>query len=97
MSITPLDSLQVIVNGEVAQTVAATDRARITFDGPVAIPDGPGTAERWDMFAGESGRFERPGQRPLRKARLVRQRQFTHVDNSAHAGSFQACNEAIQH
>ena len=45
-SITPLDSLQIIVNGDVAQTVPATDRARIVFDGDVAVPQGGWIAAR---------------------------------------------------
>jgi len=45
-SITPLDSLQIIVNGEVAQTVAATDRVRVLFDGPIAVPQGGWVAAR---------------------------------------------------
>jgi TolB protein len=46
VSITPMDSLQIIVNGDVAQTVAAIDRARIVFDGPVAVPQGGWVAAR---------------------------------------------------
>jgi TolB protein len=45
-SITPLDSLQIIVNGEIAHTVAATDKARVVFDAPVAVPDGGWVAAR---------------------------------------------------
>jgi hypothetical protein len=39
-SIAPLDSLEVVVNGEVAQTVRATDPLHVTFDGPIAVPHG---------------------------------------------------------
>ena len=46
MSITPVDSLQIIVNGEVAQTVRATDKSRVAFDGPVSIPEGGWIAAR---------------------------------------------------
>ena len=46
LSITPLDSLQIIVNGDIAQTIAARDSGRITFDGPIAIPDGGWIAAR---------------------------------------------------
>jgi hypothetical protein len=46
MSITPLDSLQIIVNGEVASTVAARDSTHIVFDGQVAIPEGGWIAAR---------------------------------------------------
>jgi TolB protein len=56
VSITPLDSLQIIVNGDVAKTVAATDpyvagapqggRARVTFDGSVEMPEGGWVAAR---------------------------------------------------
>ena len=34
VSIAPLDSLEILVNGEVAQTVRATDPLHVTFDGP---------------------------------------------------------------
>jgi TolB protein len=40
MSITPVDSLQIIVDGEVVKTVAATDKARVAFDGSVPMPNG---------------------------------------------------------
>jgi len=40
VSITPLDSLQIIVSGEVAKTVAGSGRTRIEFNGPVAMPEG---------------------------------------------------------
>jgi TolB protein len=46
ISITPLDSLQIIVNGVVVETVAARDKARIAFDGPVAMPEGGWIAAR---------------------------------------------------
>ena len=46
MSITPIDSLQIVVNGEVAQTVKATDKARIAFDGSVPMPNGGWIAAR---------------------------------------------------
>jgi TolB protein len=46
MSITPMDSLQILVNGEIVQTVAARDKARIVFDGPVAMPEGGWIAAR---------------------------------------------------
>jgi hypothetical protein len=46
MSITPLDSLQIIANGDVVQTVAARDKMRITFDGTVPMPDGGWIAAR---------------------------------------------------
>ncbi len=46
VSISPLDSLEIIVNGEVAQTVRATDPAHIAFDGPVAVPEGGWVALR---------------------------------------------------
>ena len=46
MSITPMDSLQILVNGKVAQTVAARDSSRIVFDGSVEIPDGGWIAAR---------------------------------------------------
>ena len=40
VSIAPLESLEVIVNGEVAQTVRATDPLHVTFDGPIGVPKG---------------------------------------------------------
>jgi TolB protein len=40
MSITPVDSLQIIVDGDVVKTVAATDKAHIAFDGTVPMPNG---------------------------------------------------------
>src|SRR5262245_15813716 len=46
MSITTVDSLQIIVNGEVAQTVKATDKSRVTFDGSVPMPNGGWIAAR---------------------------------------------------
>jgi TolB protein len=46
LSMTPLDSLQIIVNGDVARTVAAQDRARIVFDSPVEVPAGGWVAAR---------------------------------------------------
>ena len=46
ISIAPMDSLQIVVNGEIARTVAARDRARITFDGEVPIPSGGWIAAR---------------------------------------------------
>jgi hypothetical protein len=36
MSIAPLDSLQIVVNSDVVQTVGARDSSRVVFDGPVA-------------------------------------------------------------
>jgi len=46
VSITPMDSLQIIVNGKVALTVAARDSSRIDFDGSVEMPDGGWIAAR---------------------------------------------------
>jgi TolB protein len=46
ISITPLDSLQIIVNGQVARTVAGRDRSRIVFDDSVAMPLGGWIAAR---------------------------------------------------
>jgi TolB protein len=46
MSIASLDSLQIIVNGDVVQTVAARDPSTIAFDGPIAMPDGGWIAAR---------------------------------------------------
>ena len=46
VSITPMDSLQILVNGKVAMTVATRDSSRIVFDGTVEIPDGGWIAAR---------------------------------------------------
>ncbi|MEX2284295.1 MAG: CehA/McbA family metallohydrolase [Gemmatimonadota bacterium] len=46
VSISPLDSLQIIVNGKVAQNVRATDSLRIEFNGDIAVPDGGWVAAR---------------------------------------------------
>ena len=46
ISIAPLDSLQVIVNGKVVNNIAARDRYRIAFDGAVAVPNGGWIAVR---------------------------------------------------
>ena len=46
ISMTPMDSLQIIVNGEIVQTVTARDSARVVFDGPVPIPEGGWIAAR---------------------------------------------------
>ena len=47
-SITPLDSLQIIVNGDVVRTVGANsnDRLRVAFDGAVPMPAGGWIAAR---------------------------------------------------
>ncbi len=46
VSIAPLDALDIIVNGVVAQTVRATDPLHVTLDGQVAVPDGGWVALR---------------------------------------------------
>ena len=46
MSITPVDSLQVIVNGAVVRTVVARDGKTVSFEGPVPVPDGGWIAAR---------------------------------------------------
>jgi TolB protein len=46
LSITPLDSLQIVVNGEIVQTVPARDKGRIAFDGTIAMPEGGWIAAR---------------------------------------------------
>jgi len=48
VSITPIDSLQIVVNGAVVQTVAraGADSGTITFDGRVAMPKGGWIAAR---------------------------------------------------
>jgi TolB protein len=54
ISITPLDSLQIIVNGRMANTVPATDSLRIVFNGEVAVPQGGWVAAR---VIGPSSRY----------------------------------------
>ena len=46
VSIAPLDALDIIVNGVVAQTVRPADPLHVTFDGQVAVPDGGWVALR---------------------------------------------------
>src|SRR5262249_4224001 len=46
LSITPVDSLQIIVNGEVAQSIPAADKAHVTFDGAVEMLEGGWIAAR---------------------------------------------------
>jgi TolB protein len=46
VSITPLDSLQLIVNGDVARTVAVRGADRVAFDGTVDLPEGGWIAAR---------------------------------------------------
>ncbi|MCI0435993.1 MAG: CehA/McbA family metallohydrolase, partial [Gemmatimonadetes bacterium] len=46
VSIAPLDRLEIIVNGTVAQSVRATDSLRIVFEGAVALPRGGWVAAR---------------------------------------------------
>ncbi len=46
ISMTPMDSLQIIVNGEIVQTVTVRDSARVVFDGPIPIPEGGWIAAR---------------------------------------------------
>jgi hypothetical protein len=46
ISMTPMDSLQIVVNGRIARTVAARDSSRIEFDGSVELPEGGWVAAR---------------------------------------------------
>jgi TolB protein len=54
ISITPLDSLQIIVNGRMTHTVRATDSLRIVFNEEVAVPQGGWVAAR---VIGPSSRY----------------------------------------
>jgi hypothetical protein len=47
-SIVPVDSLQIVVNGEMVKTVARTgaDSGKISFDGQVPVPEGGWVAAR---------------------------------------------------
>ena len=40
VSIAPLETLEILVNGDVVQTVRATDPLHVTFDGRVEVPQG---------------------------------------------------------
>lgn len=60
VSIAPMDSLVIVVNGATARTVPAMDRLHIAFDGAVPIPqggwiavrvDGPSSRYVWDSYA----------------------------------------------
>jgi len=46
VSISPLDSLQIVVNGKTVRNVRATDSLRIAFDEDIALPDGGWIAAR---------------------------------------------------
>lgn len=46
ISIVPIDSLQILVNGEVVETVHATDRFHLTHESTVALPHGGWVAAR---------------------------------------------------
>jgi len=46
ISIAPLDSLQILVNGKVVRNVPAKDPLRVTFDGDVPVSDGGWIAAR---------------------------------------------------
>jgi TolB protein len=53
-SISPITRLDIVVNGKVAASVAASDSSRIAFDGSVAIPEGGWIAAR---VVGPSSRY----------------------------------------
>ena len=46
LSIAPVETIEILVNGEVVQTVRATDPLKISFDGSVNVPDGGWVAAR---------------------------------------------------
>jgi TolB protein len=46
VSIAPVEMLEILVNGEVVQTVPATDPLRVAFDGQVDVPQGGWVAAR---------------------------------------------------
>ncbi|MGH9160262.1 MAG: CehA/McbA family metallohydrolase, partial [Vicinamibacteraceae bacterium] len=54
ISIAPMERLEILVNGSVAQTVRAADPERIVFDQAVAVPDGGWIAAR---VVGPSSRY----------------------------------------
>jgi TolB protein len=45
-SIAPVDTLEILANGDVVETIRATDPKRISFDGPVQLPAGGWIAAR---------------------------------------------------
>src|SRR5207245_2366335 len=45
-SVAPVDTLEIIVNGKVAQAVRASDPAHVVFEGTVNVPDGGWIAAR---------------------------------------------------
>ena len=45
-SIAPVETLEILVNGEVVQTVRATDPLKVSFEGPVNVPAGGWVAAR---------------------------------------------------
>jgi TolB protein len=46
VSIAPLDSLEILVNGEIVETVKAADPLHVAFDGSIAVPQGGWVAAR---------------------------------------------------
>ena len=46
LSIGPLDSLQIVVNGRVVENVSAVDSSHVVFDGPIEMPQGGWIAAR---------------------------------------------------
>jgi hypothetical protein len=45
-SIAPVETLEILVNGEIVHTTRATDPLRVTFDGPIDVPLGGWVAAR---------------------------------------------------
>ncbi|HXT68688.1 MAG TPA: CehA/McbA family metallohydrolase [Vicinamibacterales bacterium] len=46
VSIAPVDTLEILVNGEIVHTVRATDPLKLSFDAPVEVPQGGWVAAR---------------------------------------------------
>jgi TolB protein len=46
VSIAPVDTLEILVNGEIVHTTRATDPTRVTFNGPIDVPLGGWIAAR---------------------------------------------------
>ena len=46
MSIAPVETLEILVNGEIVQTVRATDPLKVSFEGAVNVPAGGWVAAR---------------------------------------------------
>jgi TolB protein len=46
VSMAPVETLEILVNGEIVKTVKATDPLKVSFDGPIDVPQGGWVAAR---------------------------------------------------